>query len=308
MDTSIHKLIARPSGLPGYSPQSYCSVCGKTTTNKPHSTCSSPNCPNSAHNSCLGGLTDFNCGQVGVLRAAQGITSPVLYTEEALQYLPQDSTLTTNTSDTDDDLLELPPAELIDIIQKLRAELSKKNKILRFYNRVSTNISEARDAVENVLDFIDNIAANHASLEEVEVRTIASSARPDRVDHDWVKHVSSSNEAKTWWASSKPQPLFHSSSVLPPGQFDPDTRTQDQLESHQPACTNTNPTQPASASSVSHQVHGTDQESVRLSHNHSPSNPDQQRGSTNTGFPNTRQHPSTRGPGKQGSHPQQAQH
>lgn len=163
-----------------------------------------------------------------------------------MRFLPQDSSLTTNTSDTDDDLLELPPAKLIDIIHKLRAELSKKNKIIHFYNSVSTNISEARDTVVNVLDFTDNIAAHHASLEEVKVRTIASFAGPYREDHDWVKHVSSSNEAKAWWASSKPQLLLHSTSVHAPGQFDPDTPTQDQLVSHQPACTNTNQPNPIS--------------------------------------------------------------
>lgn len=153
-----HKTIARPTGISGYTPQSYCSVCGKTTAHVALCACVSQQCFNSAHVSCLGEETE-----------ALGITAPVSYKEDNNTTSSQSSQTDTQTDslpeDDTADLLELNPSELVDIIRNLRLELNKKNNLVSFYSRVSSNISSARDAAVSVPSFIDNIAANHSSLE-----------------------------------------------------------------------------------------------------------------------------------------------
>lgn len=47
---------------------------------------------------------------------------------------------------------------------------------------MSSDNSGARDAIVDILDFIDNTAADRLSLEALKTRTIASS-RPDWIDN-----------------------------------------------------------------------------------------------------------------------------
>ncbi|KAK3880803.1 hypothetical protein Pcinc_014724 [Petrolisthes cinctipes] len=217
LEEESHRAIARPAELSGYTPQTYCSVCGKTTVKLPSHPCVSQHCVNSIHTTCLGTETEFDCSKVGSLRRALGITAPVSYVEET-------TSAPTHSSDTDsspeDDLahlLELQPSELVKVIRELRVELSRKNKLIRFYSSVSSNISGVRDAVVSVLDFNDNIAANHSSLGSLNTRTLASSACPDWIDKEWVNHVTTNQNTQDWWTSDNPCPLRSTTTAFPPG-------------------------------------------------------------------------------------------
>lgn len=227
-DVSHHRLIARPPGLPGYAPSRWCAVCGKKTTDKPVVHCSASDCPNIVHVNCLGDKTSFDCPEVGDLRTAQGINAQVAYHEPTTSdqqenvvtpdTAPDDDTLSDSfEGPSDDDLLKLQPTELVSIIRNLQGELVKKSKALHLYSSFSNNIGGVRDQVVNVLSFIDKIAASHSSLEDHSVRSIAASARPNRIDDEWLDHVTSNQETQTWWTSSKPKPLLYNTSVLPPG-------------------------------------------------------------------------------------------
>ena len=205
-------------------PQNYCSVCGKTTVSAAARACVSPNCANSAHIACLGSETEFDCSKVCSLRENLGITAPVSYKEDNNTASSQSGEADTNdtnpslTSEDDtEDLLELPPSELVNIIRNLRLELSRKNKLIRFYGNASSNISGARDAVVSVLDFIDSIAANSSSSEALNTRTIASSARSEWIDNAWVNHVTTNQDAQAWWTSDNPLPLRSGTTAFPPG-------------------------------------------------------------------------------------------
>lgn len=220
VEAEKHKTIARPAGISGYTPQSYCSVCGKTTANSPFRACVGENCDNSAHISCLGTNTEFSCSTVGSLREALSITAPVSYVDRNSASLNSSESSTESNSSAEDDtadLLKLQPTELVDIIRGLRVELSRKNKLINFYNKVSSNISGARDAVVGVLEFIDNIAANHSSLEAFDTRTIASSARPEWIDNAWINHVTANQDTQDWWMSENPRSLRSTTTALPPG-------------------------------------------------------------------------------------------
>ena len=69
--------IERPSGISGYRPGSWCSVCGRTETLAGVKQCTKEGCTNVCHLHCLGAETDFRCGNTGQLRALLGISDPV---------------------------------------------------------------------------------------------------------------------------------------------------------------------------------------------------------------------------------------
>lgn len=226
-DVSHHRLIARPPGLPGYAPSRWCAVCGKKTADKAVVHCSANDCPNIVHVSCLADETTFDCSEVSAQRIALGITAPVGYHDPTASN-QHEEVVTNDTSSEgdalsgppegiDEDLLKLNPTELVSIIRNLQAELVKKNKALQLYSSFSNNIGGVRDQLTNVLSFIDKIAASHSSLEDHSVRSIAATARPSRIDDEWLDHVSSNQETQTWWTSTKPKPLLYNTSVLPPG-------------------------------------------------------------------------------------------
>ena len=57
------------------------------------------------------------------------------------------------------------------------------------------------------LSIIDTLVATQASIEEVQQRTIASSAYPSRIDQDWEKHIEEDDETFIWWTSEKVKKL-----------------------------------------------------------------------------------------------------
>ncbi|KAK3875348.1 hypothetical protein Pcinc_019794 [Petrolisthes cinctipes] len=153
-DVSHHRLITRPPGLPGYQPGRWCAVCGKTTSDKSIIDCSSGDCPNTSHTTCLGDSNTFDCCEVLALRTALGITAPVVYQAATADSQDSSDLLDTDTSDVaaaddDDDLedlLKLDPRELVENIRQLRKELKRKKNILSFYEATSQTLAEKRDA------------------------------------------------------------------------------------------------------------------------------------------------------------------
>ncbi len=129
MDADSLKLITRPPGLCGYATQKYCSVCGKTTINKTVSACPAPHCCNEANSSCLGVASEFDCSQVAILRATQGITAPVLYEDETVSDTTSASEQAIHPSQkTEEEALhKLEPPELVNIIKKLRSSVKRIN-------------------------------------------------------------------------------------------------------------------------------------------------------------------------------------
>ncbi|KAK3875385.1 hypothetical protein Pcinc_019723 [Petrolisthes cinctipes] len=174
----------------------------------------SQHCVNSIHTTCLGTETEFDCSKVGSLCKALGITAPVSYVEETTSAPTHASETDSSPEDDLAHLLELQPSELVKVIRELRVELSRKNKLIR---SVCSNISGARDAVVSVLDFIDNIATNHSSLGLLNTRTLASSARPDWIDKEWVNHVTTNQDTQDWWTSDNPRPLRSTTTAFPTG-------------------------------------------------------------------------------------------
>ena len=90
-----------------------------------------------------------------------------------------------HVADDRSDLVQLQPEELIDIILKLRAELHQKKFILSFFESTAKTLAEKRDAVVTVLDLIDNITSIRSNVEDLSLRNIATSARPEYIDKDW---------------------------------------------------------------------------------------------------------------------------
>ncbi|KAK4297215.1 hypothetical protein Pmani_030362 [Petrolisthes manimaculis] len=215
-DVSHHRVITRPPGLPGYQPGRWCAVCGKTTSDKTIIDCSSGDCPNTSHTTCLGNSNTFDCCEVSALRTSLGITAPVFYqgatadSQDFYDVLDADTSDVIAADDDDDDLedlLQLDRRELVENIWKLRKELKRKKTILSFFEATSQTLAEKRDAVVTVLDLIDNICSTRSSAEELDTRSIAATAKSHRIDEEWDRQVASSDETANWWKSVKPRPL-----------------------------------------------------------------------------------------------------
>lgn len=196
-----HALIARPAGLPGYTPREWCAVCGKTSINLEKKKCVDVNCPNICHTSCLADNENFDCLEVTNLRAALNIQDRVIYVNTQLNE-PDDT-----DRNADNELIQLEKRELVAIIARLQTEITRKNSILSFFGSVSDDIASKRDAVVTVLQFIDNIIATKSSLAELEVKSCACSASPDKIDEDWSAAVASDQDLNAWWTSEKPRKL-----------------------------------------------------------------------------------------------------
>ena len=198
-DAATHTLIARPLGLPGHAPKEWCAVCGKTIKNETVQ-CHGNNCPNKCHVSCLGDKDHFDCFEVFFLRTALNISDRVIYVKLTIEE--------ENSHDVEtNELLQLEKKDLIAIIARLQTELTRKNSTLSYFSSIATDIASKRDAIVTVLNFVDNIIATKSSLEELEVRSTACSACPDRIDEDWNTAVEADQELKNWWTSEKPKKL-----------------------------------------------------------------------------------------------------
>ena len=196
-----HVLIARPAGLPGYAPQEWCAVCGKTSVRGSTRKCIEDNCPNVCHTICLNGGETFDCFQATSLRSALNISDDVLYIDSTVDENSEDNV------DQDDELSKLGNRELVAIIGRLQREITRKNSILSFFGSVTHDLASKRDAVVTVLNFIDNIVATKSSLEELEVNSVACSACPDKIDEEWSSAIEGNDQLKTWWTSEKPRKL-----------------------------------------------------------------------------------------------------
>ena len=200
-----HVLIARPAGLPGYAPREWCAACGKSSSNSAVLKCTSAECPNTCHIACLGEIENFNCAQVQTLRTALTILDKVIYVDTA-QGCDQEE-VTEDSGDDNDELLQLGSHELVAIIKRLQTDITRKNNILSFFTSFTQDIAKHRDALVTVLQFIDNISATKSSLEELEVKSVACSARPNRIDEDWNQELNSNSQLQAWWTSDKPRKL-----------------------------------------------------------------------------------------------------
>ncbi|KAK4308630.1 hypothetical protein Pmani_019689 [Petrolisthes manimaculis] len=209
-DVSHHHLITQPPGLPGYQPDRWCAVCGKTTSDKTIIDCSSGDCPNTSHTTCLGNSNTFDCCEVSALRTALGITAPVFFPVATTDSQDFSDTSDVTAADDDDDLedlLQLDPRELVENIRQLRKELKRKKTILSFFEATSQTLAEKIDAVVTVLDLIDNICSTRSNAEELDTRSIAATAKSHRIDEEWDRQVASSDVTANWWKSVKPRPL-----------------------------------------------------------------------------------------------------
>jgi len=199
-----HVLIARPSGLPGYAPREWCAVCGKTTANVDAINCLGTNCPNTCHSECLNGNEVFNCFEVSNLRTSLNIQDRVIHINSGTDNV---DAARNNRDEADDELLQLGSRELVAIVRRLQTEITRKNSILSFFGSIADNIAAKRDAIVTVLEFMDNITATKSSLEQLEVKTTACSACPDKIDEDWLAATASNQELSAWWTSGKPRQL-----------------------------------------------------------------------------------------------------
>ena len=198
-----HSLITRPLGLPGYAPKVWCAICGKTTANLSIQNCVTADCPNVCHTDCLNGEENFNCFNVDTFRSVFKIPDIISYVEDSDEVNAGISP----DNDLDKELINLEKKELVAMVERLKAELVRKNSILSFFSTTTTDLANKRDAVVTVLEFIDNIIATKTSLEELEVNSIACSACPEKIDEDWISAVESDENLKTWWESGKPKKL-----------------------------------------------------------------------------------------------------
>lgn len=199
-----HVLIARPAGLPGYAPREWCAVCGKSSGSSAVLKCAAEGCPNTCHINCLSDNENFNCVDVQELRTSMSILDKVIYVDVAQL---TDQEVSPDTGEDTDELLQLGSHELVAIIRRLQTDITRKNNILSFFTSFTKDIAKHRDAIVTVLQFIDNISATTSSLEELEVNSVACSARPDRIDEDWNKEINSNSQLQAWWTSSKPRKL-----------------------------------------------------------------------------------------------------
>lgn len=205
-DSRFHyEKIERPRGRPGYRPRTWCSVCGKTASLEADKRCQVADCPNICHIACLEEELDFNCEITGQLRGNQGITDPVtFYTERVnTEVIPPEVIITQDNEEEDADLHQLQKEELVDLVKKLRQELAATKTRLGRYKTVIDQLPEKRSILVEAISIIDTLVATQASIEEVQQRTIASSAYPNRIDQDWEKHIEGNDELYIWWTSEK---------------------------------------------------------------------------------------------------------
>lgn len=200
-----HVLIARPAGLPGYAPREWCAVCGKASGNGPILKCLTTDCPNVCHITCLDESENFTCTQVPNLRTALNILDGVIYVDGPQS--TDQAEVPVDNEDINEELLLLGSNELVAIIRRLQTELTRKNNILSFFSSMSHNIAKQRDALTTLLQFIDNVTATTSSLEELEVKSTACTARPDKIDEDWLMEINSNTQLQAWWISDKPRKL-----------------------------------------------------------------------------------------------------
>ncbi|ROT82154.1 hypothetical protein C7M84_024685 [Penaeus vannamei] len=219
-----HQRIARLIKT-GICPDKWCCVCGYALRRTEDAVkCASGICQNFCHVICLHGNSDFACDQTASLRDLAGIAVPV---EFLLHNPPAEEAPVQPPLTEEEELLNLPSNQLITIVRNLRAELSRKNSLLTFFNTFSENLASKRDAVVTVLQLIDNIQATKSSIDSLEVNSIACTANAERIDKEWCGKTNTHSAAKAWWTSGKPRPLKSCFTQPPPLPEAPETADQE---------------------------------------------------------------------------------
>ena len=191
--------IDRPSGIPGYRPNWWCSVCGKKALPRTDRKCVVAHCQNYCHSSCLGDEVDYNCEKTAGLRALQGITDAIRFFAEGDEVAPP----TPETSNDEEHLEDLPKNVLVDLVRNLRRDLATAKSQLNTFKNIVTGLPERRSVIVEVLEVIDTLVATQANTEELHQRSIACTARSNKIDEEWEKQLEESDETYIWWADQK---------------------------------------------------------------------------------------------------------
>ena len=234
----------------------------------------------------------LNWIQVPHLRQALNILDAVVYVGAARS--DEQELAQPENENVNDELLQLESSELIDIIRRLQVELTRKNTILNFFSTISHDIAKQRDALTTLLHFIDNITATKSSLEELEVKSTACTARPDKIDGDWLREINSNTQLQAWWISDKPRKLKKVCHLEARSSQD-DTRDQSyqQTQSSSEGRNQHNSTRPSSARALPQRNQLDHSNEITPSHAavYSNSVPDRNR-RTNTDYSRPRNRPS----------------
>ena len=201
LEEATHRLIERPSGIPGYRPQFWCAVCGRKAEVNKDLHCIEESCPNLCHRNCLHGVADYICGNTAELRQKANISDQVSFITRDLTQ-PSAPPLPTSASNPTEreDLASLSSDEKDDLIISLRRELTSVKEEIKTYSEVIDELTEGRSHIVNALSAVDTLLALRDSKRDKDSVFIASTARADKIDRDWSEHLSGNVTAREWWA------------------------------------------------------------------------------------------------------------
>lgn len=157
--------IQRPTGLPGYTPSTWCCVCGKTVKKNNPSTFYSCNttttCINYCHKECLGEREIFKCDLVEELRRENNSTQPVTYSlPPSDNTIPEDVTQIAEHQHTESvDLTHKSKEQLIEDVKRLTLKLDKLEPSHKKLELIIKEVTKRREEVVNVLSWIDQLTA-----------------------------------------------------------------------------------------------------------------------------------------------------
>lgn len=200
---TTHPKIARLEGRSGYTPTQYCCVCG-LAGNRIFIPCSTDDeCVNVCHLSCAGEDSPFCCSEVSTLRAAKGFAG-------AVKFVPKDGNEATEDSQEEEDPLLLLSKE--DLVQKIRdrnVEIKGYQTAVKRYSELLTQFAAKRDAINNVLSFLDEISAavDNIQITSTSVTSVRTTATPEGIDRDWEVLIESCPTTRDWWKSDRPKKL-----------------------------------------------------------------------------------------------------
>lgn len=201
---STHRKIARLEGRSGYIPTQYCCVCG-LAGNRNFIPCSADDeCVNVCHVSCAGEVSTFCCSDVSALRAAKGFAGAVKYVLNDINKAAEDS-----KEEEEEPLLLLSKEDLIQKIRDQTAEINGYQSAVKRYRELMTQFAAKRDAINNVLTFLDEISAavDNIQITSTSVRSVKTTAIPEGIDRDWEVLIESCPTTSDWWKSDRPKRL-----------------------------------------------------------------------------------------------------
>ena len=190
---SAHKLIERPSGIPGYRPVYWCAVCGRRADTDRDLHCSEEGCPNLCHVGCLGDTAEYSCTDTPLLRERAGIPDRVtfsaldpalLQTPEANEHQP--------SPEEEEDLRGVSAGELRTQVLCLRRKLRTATEDNIWFSDLVDELPEKRWILTEALSIVDSLLARRASGCGVQRRTIACTATSDKIEKEWTNHINQS--------------------------------------------------------------------------------------------------------------------